>query len=162
MPLVIFNFYNDELTFDGEWSSKTLSLPREAMDAKWTLRGVNGIFFDNAHQDFTYLELEIPELMTTETVLYGKKQIGNIEEPPSAFRFYVKHSQLSEKGGAIVDLWRERSVFSSVSEYPNWSFGKFKLETPEISVRLRCRLGNLKLFTNSPMNGASIILSYEQ
>ena len=78
MPLVIFNFFYDDLVEDVNNLSgienevvhtRKLHLPREAMDARWKLVAVNANFNEDNETDWISLDVHIPELMTTQNVL---------------------------------------------------------------------------------------------
>ena len=173
MPLVIFNFYYDDLVADKAASppgqnfikhSRSVQIPREAMDSKWTLVAVNANFNEDKITDFASIDLEIPQLMTTQTVLYSNVVSGDAEIPRNALRFYTKMRNVSEfEYTPTPDTYRELSSYGVVSEYPMWSFGHVKLETTELTCNVIPRKGNVADTHESiQLNGVSIILSYEQ
>lgn len=175
MPLVIFNYYYADLAADVAALSgiesqvthtRTLTLPREAMDASWTLVAVNANFNEDKTTDWQSLEVSLPELMTTETVLHSNVSVGTTPTPQDCFRFYGSLRQVSERatsGPTNEFLYRESSSYQVVSEYPNWRLGSLKLETPQITCRVTPRQGNVAdAHENIQLNGVSIILSYEQ
>jgi hypothetical protein len=86
MPLVIFNYYSSQ---DGDIPldhyRQTLTIPRHAMNAKWKLEAINAVYYNEDKEDFKHLEIEFPELMTTQNFLYNTTSIGDCELPECSF-----------------------------------------------------------------------------
>lgn len=167
MPLVIFNWYQNEISsftnINANPLEQTLTLPDNARNVQWTLRAVNALYGNNNDNFFNEIEVDFPELMTSENVLYASKTIGNVETPPDTLRFYTKKSQLSQAGETLApDFYRTQSTFNVVSEYPDWSFGRVNLEKSELTCRIRPRLLSLTEPSDVDMDSISIILSYEE
>ena len=166
MVLVVFN-YNAALDGDTKLDhyAQTLPLPRWAHDKRWTLVGVNAMYLHDDKEDFKHLDVEFPELMTTETVLYANKSMGNVSVPENGFRFYAKSNAMSHvaESNAQVSggLYRARPVFGCVSEYPNWDLGSHRLESETLSIVVSAREGNVSTTTPCRLNSFSIILSFD-
>ena len=174
MPLVVFNFYHDDIQHDvnnvpaGQnfvKHTRTVNIPRHAMQSKWTLEAVNANFNEDQITDWITLDVELPELMTTQNILYSNVAVGTVAKPlGGAFRFYTKLRQLSSVGiSGGTNLHREPSSYGVVSEYPKWVLGDMKLETPTLTCSVTPRKGNVGDTHNTiQLNGVSIILSYEE
>lgn len=172
MPLVIFNYYWDDLQEDFNNLSgieaeirhtRTLSVPRDAMKAKWKLVAINANFNNDEDTDWIGLDVELPELMTTDNILFSNVALGDTTLPKNALRFYTGLRQLSERSVAPFPRHRESSGYGHVSEYPNWDLGEVELDTTELSCTVTPRMGNVAdNHQDIQLNGVSIILSYEQ
>ena len=169
MPLVAFNYYSSK---DGDvvldHYKQTLRIPRHAMNAKWTLESVNAVYYNNDREDFKHLEIDFPELLTSERVLYNTSSLGDTPTPEPGLRFYPKMNALSQYNDAaffdnpnLFKAFREFPCFQVVSEYPKWSFADTRLETDEISIVLSAKSGNVSSFGYTKLSSCSIILSYE-
>ena len=171
MPLVIFNyFYNDLLADVNALSGiekevthkRTLELPWSATQATWKLVAVNANFINDKTTDWISMDVKIPELMTSEHVLYSNVTVGDTEAPKEGFRFYTQLRQLSERKITGL-LFRETSCYNVISEYPNWNLGETRLEKPSITCEITPHMGNIGDDHKAiQLNGVSIILSYEQ
>jgi len=171
MPLVVFNyFYNDLLAdvnalsgIENEITHKRiLEVPRSAMNATWKLVAVNANFINDKTTDWISMDVTIPELMTSEHVLYSNVSVGDVSQPKNGFRFYTKLRQLSERKVTTL-LFRETSCYNVISDYPNWNLGETKLETTSLTCEITPHMGNLgDDHETIQLNGVSIILSYEQ
>ena len=168
MVLVIFN-YNAFIDGDAKLDhyTQTLQIPRGSHETQWSLVAVNAVYMHNDKEDFKHLDIQFPQLMTTQNVLYANKSMGNVNLPEEGFRFYAKSNALShtsENNTQIPDpdsKSRQRPVFGCVSEYPNWDLGSHRIEEESITVIVSAREGNVSSTDYCRLNSFSIILSYE-
>jgi len=160
MPLVIFNF-NGALEGNplGDKLKQTLTLPEDAYNKKWTLRAVNAVNAINPPEDFRHFEFEIPELMTSQNVVYASETVGNVSAPANAFRFYPVNYQVNDFESGVQ--FRQYSCSTFVSEYPNWDLGEHRLESNQLTCIVSSRVGNTSNGSAVTLNSYSIILSYE-
>lgn len=162
MPLVIFNYdFSTEGISILNKLERTLTIPEEARNARWSLRAVNALYIDKYQEDFTHLEIDFPELLNAQNVIYSTKTVGNVEAPPRTLRFYPSNYQVSEKIVAGQDSFRENSCFKCVSEYPNWDLGEHQLYNNKLNIVVSARVGNVSTGTFTRLNSFSVILSYE-
>jgi hypothetical protein len=135
------------------------------MQSKWKLEAVNANFNNDKITDWISLDVELPELMTTQNMLYSNVAVGAVAKPLGGpFRFYTKLRQLSSVGiDSSQNLFRELSSYGVVSEYPQWPLGDIKLETTALTCSVTPRKGNVgDTHETIQLDGVSIILSYEE
>lgn len=163
MPLVIFNYVTQLEGGDLNKREISITLPEDARRRSWTLRAVNATYVFNAGNDtdFRHLELDFPELLSSENILHSSKSVGNVSEPSKSFRFYPIDYALNEDVRAGQVPTREHSVFKCVSEYPNWNFGEVDLDTNQLTMVVSARAGNVSVDTFLPLQNISVILSYD-
>jgi len=166
MPLVIFN-YNESL--DGSMKtngfSQSLEIPRYGHDKHWKLVAINAQYMNNAKEDFRILEVDLPELLTAQNVLYSTKALGDVDIPSNTLRFYVNTYELSESNddfySNLTEYSRKDSVFKAVSLYPNMNLGVHRLENTVLTVNVKALNGNM-LAGPTYLSAFSIILEYEE
>lgn len=162
MPLIIFNYtaaVNGVMNVNGH--SQSVEIPRYAHDKRWKLVGVNAQYMNDAKEDFRVLEIDLPELLTTQNVLYATKSVGDVALPTNTLRFYVNTYELSEVDTTPTLPQREDSVFKSLSQYPDLDLGVHRLENTVLNLNVKAKIGN-SASTLTNLEGYSIILEYEE
>jgi len=158
MPLVIFNYESkphNPLNSKVIDFKQTVEIPRESLNKRWKLVAVNALYFDNANENFQMLEIEIPELLHSNNVLYACEGVG-VEPPKESMRFYVKHNQLATNG-----IVRELSCESVISEYPNIDLGVHSGENEHLTLIINALQGHANTIP-CRLRSSSIILEYEE
>lgn len=158
MPLVIFNYLEikDNPNEQLDHFKKTIVLPRHALDKRWKLLAVNALYHDSRRENFQTLDVYIPELMSSEKVLYASEGIG-VEKAEQGLRFYVNHHQTSQ----VNSVDREYSIVSYISDYPNLDLGFHDKSSGELNLICTARVGNGNREI-CYLSGYSIILEYEE
>lgn len=162
MPIVQFNYNQHQ----GELPPTSIlpidkkiirvQLPRHAHNKKWVIVGVRAEYDSGKSADsvpFRWLEVELPELMQENKILYSLNSEGNTKEPSRNLRFYVNKYQ-------IEDLEGNDPVRKSIVVNPNLNLGVHRLDGLELTCIVTAREGD-NTSNTTPLLHYSVILEYE-
>ena len=165
MPLVVFKIAHNEgyPNIVGQVNTQalngykmTVNLPREAYNRRWWLRSINAsVFYDNAAtQRLRWIEVELPQLMPEEHVLYhlevAEEDKGAIPEPKKRLRFYPNIGSM--------DQTQFHPSLNCVSLSPNLNMGTHRLDRLQLDMIIYA--SNVDE-NDTGLNTFELILEYE-
>lgn len=160
MPLVQFQ-YRESPDFtiapDDEEIKMKIRLPHKARNANWKLKEITASYFRDVPLSVRYVELDIPELLTGNHIMYSLNSEGNTKEPSRSLRFYMNRYQ-----NDMIDTFGNNiSNLRSVISHPDLDLGYHVIEELELTIHFAMFRSNADADKVSPYT-FSVILEYNE
>jgi len=164
MPLVQFQYResNDIGTILAPAdSSMKINLPKRAQAANWHLKEVNVVHFSPTPQNVRHVEIDFPELMHGNHVMYSLNSQMGTSPPNRALRFYMNRYQNDQAVSEIQAPDNNPSNLRSTISHPDLDLGYHHIESGILTLNLKLRVNDANA-TPAKAYMFSIILEYNE
>ena len=136
-----------------------VNLPMRARAASWKIKSVEISYLKREPLTVRYAEVNFPELMQGNHVMYSLNSEGNTVEPRRTLRFYFNNYSNDQTENYSINF--NTSNHRAITSKPDLDLGYHILDNLELSMEMILRRSNDVQTTSSPY-AFNIILEYNE